>query len=84
MVGRHTIALPGAGRSESNRPTGKTSARILSLSNGEKLIIETRDTRVLVEKSSGACHKSFATEKQAIAFLEAGIATLKLQTTLSL
>jgi hypothetical protein len=52
------------------------SARIPSPSNGERLIGETRDTRVLVEKSSGACHKSFATKEQAVTFLEAGMAAL--------
>ena len=70
--------MPRAGKPAFGRPTGKTSAKIPSPSNGEKLIGETRDTRVLVEKNSGACHKSFATKHQAVAFLEARMAALQL------
>ncbi len=40
---------------------------------------ETRDTKVLVDKHSGACHKSFATKERALAFLEVGMAALQLK-----
>ena len=40
---------------------------------------ETRDTRVLVNKHSGACHKSFATVERALASLEVEMAALQLK-----
>ena len=44
---------------------------------------ETRDTRVLVNKHSGACHKSFATVERSLAFVEVGMAALQLKSTTS-
>ena len=52
--------------------------------NGERLIGETRDTSVLVDKHRGACHKSFATGERALAFVEVGMAALQLKSTTSL
>lgn len=54
--------------------------RIQSPLTRERLTGETRDTKALVEKTSGACHKSFATEENALAFLKAGLAALQLHT----